>query len=407
MQHLFAQRDAIRAATRNNVAVYAVSSDGLTNRDLTAKFLPGQIGALSSGELVAMAGLRLLAEETGGDAIVNSNNFEDGYQRFVRETNRYYLLGFTPSVEHSDEKFHQLTVRVNRPGLTVRARQGYYGAKTESAPMPASPPEPDAQAYRPMPLEALRLPLPVNGLTIDLAAAPFRGTAGNGSVLLAARVRGEALVLGAGELIEVGYRATTTEGKTTPGAFHVIKLDLTDRSRAAATSNGLQFVDWISLPAGRHQVRFVVHQPNGKTGMVVGDVDVPDFKGAVSMSGIVIASSRLSAQPPLKMDEPLRKLLGAHPTAERTFARSDMVTAYTEVYMSGRPDAMTATVARAGQLNRSRPVDMTLSPDTGRFGVVARIPMRDLQPGDYVLTLEAKAGRQNVTRQVLFSVTDR
>jgi nitrogen fixation protein FixH len=142
--------------------------------------------------------------------------------------------------------------------------------------------------------------------------------------------------------------------------------------------------------------------------MVVGDVDVPDFKAAVSMSGVVIASSRLSAQPPLKMDEPLRKLLGAHPTAERAFARNDTVTAYAEVYMSGRPDAMTATVARAGQLSRSRPVEMTLSPaDTGRFGVVARVPMRDLQPGDYVLTLEAKAGRQDVTRQVVFSVSDR
>jgi VWFA-related protein len=397
---LFAQRDAIRAATRNNVAVYVVATDGLT----TELSPPGQ--APERSELVGMAGQRFLAEETGGDAIVNSNNFEDGYQRFVRDTNQYYLIGFTPSVEHRDDDFHRLTVRVNRPGLSVHARQGYYGAKSE--PVSAdSAPEPDAPGLSPDALEALRLPLSVNGLTLDLAAAPFRGTAGNGSVLLSARVRGEALVLAAGELIEIGYRATTTEGKTTPGAFHVIKLDLTDRSREAAKSSGLQFVDWLSLPAGRHQVRFVFHQPNGKTGMVVGDVDVPDFKAAISMSGIVIASSRLSAQPPLKMDEPLRKLLGAHPTAERTFARSDIVTAYAEVYMSARPDAMTATVARAGQLNRSRPVDMTLSPDTGRFGVVARVPVRDLQPGDYVLTLEAKAGRLDVTRQVLFSVTDR
>jgi hypothetical protein len=289
----------------------------------------------------------------------------------------------------------------------VKARQGYYGAKTESAPRPVSTPEPDASGLSADAMDALRLPLPVNGLTLDLAAAPFRGTAGNGSVLLSARVRGEALALGAGELIEVGYRATTTEGKTTPGAFHVIKLDLTNRSRAAATSNGLQFVEWTSLPPGRHQVRFVVHQPNGKTGMVVGDVDVPDFKAAVSMSGIVIASSRLSAQPPLKMDDPLRKLLGAHPTAERTFPRSDTVTAYAEVYMSGRPDGITATVARAGQLSRTSPVDVTLSPDTGRFGVVARIPMRDLQPGDYVLTVEAKAGSQAAARHVLFSVADR
>ena len=411
-QRLFAQRDAIRAATRNNVAIYVVSTDGLTNRDLTSFSLPDQIGALSSGELTAMAGLRLLAEETGGDVIVNSNNFEDGYQRFVRETNQYYLLGYAPSVEHRDDKFHQLTVRVNRPGLTVKARQGYYGVNRESAPpstsLSAPLPEPDAPGLSPEAMDALRLPLALNGLTLDLAATPFRGTGGNGSVLLSARVRGDALVLDAGGLMEVGFRATTTEGKTTPGAFHVIKLDLTDRSRAAAQSSGLQFVDWMSLPAGRHQVRFVVHQPNGKTGMVVGDVDVPDFKAPVSMSGVVMASSRLSTQPPLKTDEPLRKLLGAHPTAERAFARSDMVTAYAELYTNGRPDATSATIARATQLNRSRPVDVTLSfLDQSRFGALARIPVRELQVGDYVLTFETRVGRQSARRQVFFSVTER
>ena len=411
----FAQRDALRAATRNNVAIYVVSTDGLTNRDLTAKFLPSEIGAQARGEgtafdqeLVAMGGLRLLAEETGGDVIINSNNFGDGYQRFVRETNQYYLLGYTPSVEHRDEKFHQLTVRVNRPGLTVKARQGYYGVNRESAPLSAPLPEPGTPGLSAEAMDALRLPLAVNGLTIDLAATPFRGTGGNGSVLVSARVRGDALVLGAGELIEVGYRATTTEGKTTPGAFHVITLDLTDRSRAAAKTSGLQFAEWTSLPPGRHQVRFVVHQPNGKTGMVVGDVDVPDFKAALSMSGIVIASARLSEQPPLKMDEPLRKLLGAHPTAERMFARSDVLAAYAEVYTSGRPDATSATIARAGQLSRSSPVDMTLSTaEPGRFAALARIRMRELQPGDYVLTFETSVGARRASRQVIFSVTDR
>jgi len=258
-------------------------------------------------------------------------------------------------------------------------------------------------------MDALRLPLAVNGLTLDLAATPFRGTSGNGSALIAARVRGDALVLGAGELIEVGYRATTTEGKTTPGAFHVIKLDLTDRSRAAAKSSGLQFVEWMSLPPGRHQLRFVVHQPNGKTGMVVGDVDVPAFTDPLSMSGVVLASTRLSAQPPLKMDEPMQKLLRAHPTAERAFMRTDTVSAYAEVYLKGgRPDTVTATVARASQL--SRPQNIVASPsvvEAGRFGVLMQIPMRELQAGDYVLRVEAKAGRQSTSRQVPFSVTDR
>ena len=393
-QRMFAQRDALRAATRNNVAIYVVSTSGLgTEMGLEA--------------LSAMGGQRLLAEETGGDAIVNSNNFEDGYQRFVRETNKYYLLGYTPSVEHRDDRFHQLAVRVNRPGVTVRARQGYYAAKADAAESGGKP-EPNAPDLSADAQDALRLPLSMNGLTIDLATAPFRGVNGRGSVLLSARVRGDALVLGAGELMEVGFRATTTEGKTTPGAFHVIKLDLTERSREAAQSSGLQFVDWMSLPAGRHQVRFVVHQPNGKTGMVVGDVDVPDFKATVSMSGVVLASSRLSAQPPLKMDEPLRKILGAHPTAERTFARSDTVTAYAELYTNGRPDATSATIAPATQLNRSRPVDVALSfLDQSRFGALARLPVRELQVGDYVLTFDTRVGRQSARRQVVLSVTER
>jgi hypothetical protein len=188
----------------------------------------------------------------------------------------------------------------------------------------------------------------------------------------------------------------------------VIKLDLTDRSRAAAVANGLQFVEWMSLPAGRHQVRFVVHQPNGKTGMVVGDVEVPDFKAALSMSGIAVASTRLSAQPPLKMDEPVRQLLGAHPTAERTFARSDTLTAYVDLYTQDRPRTLAVTVARAAQLNRSRQVEMTLAtPDRDQFRMLARLPLRDLQAGDHVLTFEAGAGSRNARRQVLFSVTDR
>jgi len=135
---------------------------------------------------------------------------------------------------------------------------------------------------------------------------------------------------------------------------------------------------------------------------------VPDFKAAVSMSGIAVASTRLSAQPPLKMDEPIRRLLGAHPTAERTFVRSDTLTAYVDVYTQDRPHTLTVTVARAAQLNRSRPVDMTLStPDRGQFGMLARLPLRELQAGDYVLTFEAGAGSRNVRRQVPFSVTDR
>src|SRR5688572_550528 len=112
----FAQRDMLRAATRNNVAIYPVGTRGLTT---------------TLGNLEAKAGVRVLADDTGGDVIIDTNNFTDGFQRFVRDNSSYYLLAYAPKVEHRDGKFHPLTVRVNRRGLTVRARRGYYAPDAE------------------------------------------------------------------------------------------------------------------------------------------------------------------------------------------------------------------------------------------------------------------------------------
>jgi hypothetical protein len=356
-----------------------------------------------------MAAQRVIAEDTGGDAIVNSNDFDDGFRRFVRASNQYYLLGYVPTVEHRDGEFHNVTIRVNRPGLTVRARRGYYAPDAERAPAPepSAPSEPAGLSAGAR--EALRLPLSMNGLTIELSAAPFRGTAGNGSVLLTAQVRGGDLVLGPGEPIEVAYQAMTTEGVVSPGAFHVFELDLSEASRATVESTGLRFVEWLPLPRGRHQIRFAVHQPNGKTGMVVGDVEVPDFVDAtMSMSGLVLASDRLRTQRTMKMDDALLKLLGGYPTAERSFARRDVLTAYAEVYTKAqtRPPAIAATITRANGLSDApQTTPRLVVAEPGRAGYLARMPLDTLRPGDYVLRLEARDGRQAATRQVLFTVT--
>ena len=38
------------------------------------------------------AGIRVLADETGGDVIEESNDFSKGFDRFVSDNRRYYLL---------------------------------------------------------------------------------------------------------------------------------------------------------------------------------------------------------------------------------------------------------------------------------------------------------------------------
>ena len=63
---------------------------------------------------------------TGGKAIYNGNDVAAEIGELMADTDLTYTLGFYPSEEKLDGKFHAITVRVNRPGLDVVAKKGYY-----------------------------------------------------------------------------------------------------------------------------------------------------------------------------------------------------------------------------------------------------------------------------------------
>ena len=75
--------------------------------------------------------LRALAEETNGYAAVNSNDFTGAFDRIVRDNSSYYVLAYYPAQNRRDGKFHQIQVRVSRPGVTVRARRGYIAPRVD------------------------------------------------------------------------------------------------------------------------------------------------------------------------------------------------------------------------------------------------------------------------------------
>jgi VWFA-related protein len=112
-----AYRDVVRTAQRHHVVIYPIDPTGLTTRR-------------GRRELERMAAFRVLAEDTGVEAIVGTNDFEKGYARIVREMSTYYLLGYYPAINHQDGRFHSIRVRVKRPNVSVRARKGYFAYET-------------------------------------------------------------------------------------------------------------------------------------------------------------------------------------------------------------------------------------------------------------------------------------
>jgi hypothetical protein len=288
-----------------------VSTRGLTT-ELSGSLSPPPIDPLR-----AAAGQRLLAEETGGDAVVNSNDFRAAFERFVRDNSTYYMLGYAPSSERADGRFHNIQVIVRRPGVTVRARRGYYADRVRGVDAPLAVSQ--VRGVR----EALRLPLSMSGLPITLFAAPFAGPGRDGNVLLGAQLVGDELKLAAGATLEVGYQAMTTEGRVTPGAIRQGSLSFSEAARRGVEETGLRILEHMTIPPGRHQVRFAVHQSDGKTGMVVADVDVPEFtKEALSMSGLVLSSEQTNKDQTLPGDLAMR--MPIVPTAKRSFSRSDI-----------------------------------------------------------------------------------
>ncbi len=75
--------------------------------------------------------LRTLAENTDGIATVDTNDLDKGLRRISDDLSSYYLLGYYTTNTKLDGQFRRITVKVNRPGVEVRARRGYRAATAE------------------------------------------------------------------------------------------------------------------------------------------------------------------------------------------------------------------------------------------------------------------------------------
>jgi len=131
-------QDVIRAAAKSNVSIYSIDPRGLTDQgDLNIELIganqadggtPGtsldQRG-LNNELRLQLNSLRTFAEQTGGFAVVNRNDFADAFRKIVEENSSYYVLAYYPPNPKPNGRYHSIQVRVSRPGLTVRARDGY------------------------------------------------------------------------------------------------------------------------------------------------------------------------------------------------------------------------------------------------------------------------------------------
>jgi VWFA-related protein len=142
-------REVYDTANKQNVAIYAVDPRGLPGFEFD---INEGIGLQTDSKYLnsTMDTLRELAENTDGRAIVNRNDLAVGMKQITRDSSAYYLIGYNSSQAPSDGKFHEIKVRVKRPGVQVRARKGYWALNQQETARALAPPKPST----PKPVEA-------------------------------------------------------------------------------------------------------------------------------------------------------------------------------------------------------------------------------------------------------------
>jgi VWFA-related protein len=122
-------RTLTRHANANRITVYSLQAQGLTSGFLTsASERTVELRGIASFDVALRTsereGLSVLAAETGGRMIINTNDFGDDLVDIANEMSSYYSLGYEP-LHGGDEAEHEIRVKIKNKDLRVRHRQGY------------------------------------------------------------------------------------------------------------------------------------------------------------------------------------------------------------------------------------------------------------------------------------------
>ena len=115
--------DLAQSANRANATFYTIDPRGLMARPSIEYDVDLQ--QWNSHVSQQHFTMRMLAELTGGFAVVNTNNFGDAFARVDAETSDYYVVGFYSNNTDSSVRTRRLRIEVKRPDVTVRHRTHY------------------------------------------------------------------------------------------------------------------------------------------------------------------------------------------------------------------------------------------------------------------------------------------
>ncbi len=233
---------------------------------------PSSLGANITAESAALsndrATMKNIAEQTGGEAFVNTNDLGRVIRRSLEDGSTYYTLAYTPPKEDADGGYHRVVVHIQNKGLKLAYRRGYYSipqttvgaaagtAALRAALQPGMPPATSLLLTTSLELpDASRRDVKVN-YVIDSNGVDFADVADNKK-----HVQVDCMVI-----------AFDSTGKEVAHASDTLDATIPMNAYAAVQQYGLPAHQLISLPPGKYNLRIGVMD---RTTQQIGTVDAP------------------------------------------------------------------------------------------------------------------------------------
>ena len=411
-------------AIRSSVVIYTVASQGLQtvgphpadaisypplgtrttpDQDVIARLVLDRSRTLR----LNIEGADMIARQTGGFMIKNTNEFEFG--RVLEDQSGYYLIGYRPAAGTFDRRFHEIKAKVKRGGMTLRTRAGFYGVTQPDAPGP-----PSTLSERMG--RAVASPFGASGINVRLTPLfvddPNRGPMLRLFVVLDAN---DLTFIEEADKSNAAHLALSTvffgeNGSVVRQHDHSATLRLRGEPFERAQREPLVYsFDIPAKDAGKFQFRIVVADTSSsRIGSAGQFLTIPDLKNGLALSGILLQpdkNSSSSSNEDLFLAAALRSfrqgtsLLFGYTIYNATAdaARSSRLTSQLVIFRDGR---------RIFSFNPS-PVNTKDQADLNRISAGGRLEIGpEMTPGEYVLLVmvEDQSVKRTATQWVPFEV---
>jgi VWFA-related protein len=403
-------RAAVNSAVRANLSIYSVDTRGLQAISPLGDASTGSTrgsGAFNGGALMnnmnsnfaSQEVMATLSSDTGGKAFFDSNDFAPAFAQVQRDTSAYYAIGFHSSNPARDGKYRKLSIKINRPGMKIEYRPGYYA--------PADFKHSGREDRERELEEELASDLPATDVAVYLDAMYFRLDENRFFVPVSLIVPGSQITFVKGgdkdkATLDIIGDVIDEVKRPIGNARETVKLNL-DPTLQARQKN-IEYTTSFNLPPGKYHLKFVVREnQTGRMGSFEADITLPDMKKQpLKISSIVLASAR---QPSKKSSPLVRAGEEYIPNISHVFRQNQHLYLLYEVYgpakeklAEGQPKGTRAgidllssleLIQGATKVYETPLVQAKAVNVEGRNAVAVEldVPLAGLKPGSYLCQL--------------------